>query len=54
MSGIDQRPLSKDLYVVLLIIFIIEQIPGNDLLHDMTRKAARGSAARGPPCARRF
>jgi len=24
---------------VLLIIFIIEQIPGNDLLHDMTRKA---------------
>mmetsp|Transcript_578 Transcript_578/g.1619 ORF Transcript_578/g.1619 Transcript_578/m.1619 type:complete len:444 (-) Transcript_578:139-1470(-) len=29
----------RDLYVVLLIIFIIEQIPGNDLLHDMTRKA---------------
>ncbi|CAE8634509.1 unnamed protein product [Polarella glacialis] len=28
----------RDLYVVLLIIFIIEQIPGSDLLHDMTRK----------------
>mmetsp|Transcript_13550 Transcript_13550/g.23887 ORF Transcript_13550/g.23887 Transcript_13550/m.23887 type:complete len:454 (+) Transcript_13550:117-1478(+) len=28
----------RDLYVVLLVIFIIEQIPGSDLLHDLTRK----------------
>mmetsp|Transcript_102715 Transcript_102715/g.257521 ORF Transcript_102715/g.257521 Transcript_102715/m.257521 type:complete len:455 (-) Transcript_102715:191-1555(-) len=28
----------RDLYVVLLIILLIEQIPGNDLLHDTTRK----------------
>lgn len=28
----------RDLYVVLLIILVIEQIPGSDLLHDMTRK----------------
>jgi len=28
----------RDLYVVLLIILIIEQIPGSDLLHDLTRK----------------
>eukprot|EP00931_Biecheleriopsis_adriatica_P087147 TRINITY_DN61655_c0_g1_i1.p1 TRINITY_DN61655_c0_g1~~TRINITY_DN61655_c0_g1_i1.p1 ORF type:complete len:458 (+),score=106.20 TRINITY_DN61655_c0_g1_i1:69-1442(+) len=28
----------RDLYVVLLIIFVIEQVPGSDLLHDMTRK----------------
>lgn len=28
----------RDLYVVLLVILIIEQIPGSDLLHDMTRK----------------
>jgi len=28
----------RDLYVVLLIILILEQIPGSDLLHDLTRK----------------
>lgn len=28
----------RDLYIVLLVIFLIEQIPGNDLLHDTTRK----------------
>lgn len=28
----------RDLYVVLLVILIAEQIPGSDLLHDLTRK----------------
>jgi len=28
----------RDLYIVLLVIFLIEQIPGSDLLHDVTRK----------------
>jgi len=28
----------RDLYIVLLIILIIEQIPGSDFLHDFTRK----------------
>lgn len=28
----------RDLYVVLLVILVIEQIPGGDLLHNMTRK----------------
>mmetsp|Transcript_120663 Transcript_120663/g.341848 ORF Transcript_120663/g.341848 Transcript_120663/m.341848 type:complete len:389 (+) Transcript_120663:128-1294(+) len=28
----------RDLYVVLLIILLFEQIPGSDLLHDLTRK----------------
>lgn len=28
----------RDLYVVLLLIFILDQIPGSDLLHDVTRK----------------
>lgn len=28
----------RDLYIVLLVIFLIEQIPGTDLLHDVTRK----------------
>mmetsp|Transcript_153650 Transcript_153650/g.491301 ORF Transcript_153650/g.491301 Transcript_153650/m.491301 type:complete len:502 (-) Transcript_153650:148-1653(-) len=30
--------MGRDLYVVLLIVFLIDQIPGNDLLHDVTRK----------------
>lgn len=29
----------RDLYVVLLVMLVIEQIPGGDLLHDVTRKA---------------
>lgn len=28
----------RDLYIVLLVIFFIDQIPGSDLLHDVTRK----------------
>lgn len=35
--------ICRDLYIVLLVIFVIDQIPGSDLLHDVTRKAVVGA-----------
>jgi len=28
----------RDLYFVMLFLLVVEQIPGSDLLHDITRK----------------